>query len=52
MKDLAKEFGRNTDPVYRQEIVKHYILSELTRLPPSARASSGKPASRDRAARS
>jgi alkylation response protein AidB-like acyl-CoA dehydrogenase len=32
MKDLAKEFGRNTDPVYRQEIVKHYILSELTRL--------------------
>ena len=32
MKDLAKEFGRNADPVYRQEIVKHYILSELTRL--------------------
>jgi alkylation response protein AidB-like acyl-CoA dehydrogenase len=32
MADLAKEYGRNTDPVYRQEIVKHYILGELTRL--------------------
>ena len=32
MIDLAKEYGRNTDPVYRQEIVKHYILTELTRL--------------------
>ena len=32
MQDLAKEYGRNTDPVYRQEVVKHYILSELTRL--------------------
>jgi alkylation response protein AidB-like acyl-CoA dehydrogenase len=29
--ELAKEFGRNTDPVYRQEVVKHYILSEIAR---------------------
>ena len=32
MKDLATEYGKNTDPVYRQEIARHYILSELTRL--------------------
>jgi alkylation response protein AidB-like acyl-CoA dehydrogenase len=32
MKDLAREYGRNNDPVYRQQIAKHYILSELTRL--------------------
>jgi len=32
MSDIAKEYGRNTDPVYRQEIVKHYILGEVTRL--------------------
>jgi len=32
MIDLAKEYGRNTDAVYRQEVIKHYILSEVTRL--------------------